>query len=66
MPNIIMIFLSAVLFFLLVPGVLFKIPSGSASKYTVAACHAVIYAIIGFFFHDPLQIWSSRLYLTNR
>lgn len=64
MPNFIMIMLSAILFFLLVPDILFKIPL--SSKFAVAAAHAFIYGIIAFFFHDSLEIFSNRLYLTSR
>ena len=63
MPNFAVIVLSSLLFFLLVPGVLFQLPSSSAPKYTVAAAHAVIYGIIGFFFHDSIKKLIDRIYL---
>lgn len=64
MPNVIMIVLSAFLFFLLVPGVIFNIQL--SSKFASAAAHASIYGVIAFFFHDSLEIFSNRLFLTNR
>ena len=40
----------AILFFLLVPGILVSLPPGG-KKYTVAAVHALVFALIFHFTH---------------
>jgi hypothetical protein len=47
---------AAVLFFVLSPGVLVSIPSGG-SKLTVAAAHAVVFALIFHFTHK--LVWNT-------
>jgi CDP-diglyceride synthetase len=43
----------AVIFFLLVPGILFTIPT--KSKYTTAAAHAVLFVIVHHYVNAYLQ-----------
>ena len=61
-----MILLSTILFIVLVPGVLFKIPATSPSIINVAVVHGLIFGIVGFFFHDPIEKLVNRYSLTNR
>jgi hypothetical protein len=44
----------AVLFFLLTPGILLRLPPGG-SKYTVAAVHAVVFVIVYHFTHKAVS-----------
>ena len=50
-----MVLYVAVLFFVLTPGILVKIPSGGSAT-TVAAVHAVVFALIYGFTHK--LAWS--------
>jgi hypothetical protein len=63
MPNMLMVVLSVILFFALVPGILFRIPL--SSLYAEALAHAFIFGIIVFFFSDMFSIFSNRMYLDN-
>jgi len=47
---------SALLFFVLTPGILVTLPSG-ASKMTVAATHAVVFAVVWHFTHK--MVWRA-------
>ena len=49
---------SAILFFLLSPGVLLSLPS-KGSKMTVAAVHAVIFAVVWHFTHK--MVWKMSV-----
>jgi hypothetical protein len=44
----------AVLFFLLTPGILLRLPPGG-SKYTVAAVHAVVFVIVYHLTHKAVS-----------
>ena len=48
MMNIFMTIYCAILFFVLSPGVLFRLPK-NGSKYVVAGVHAVIFGVVSFF-----------------
>jgi hypothetical protein len=49
---------TAILFFVLTPGILLRLPS-NGSKYTVAAVHAVVFALVFHFTHK--LVWSLTL-----
>ena len=51
--NWIMTILLAVLFFVLTPGVVLRLPPGG-SKLVVAATHAVVFALVWHFGHKLL------------
>jgi hypothetical protein len=51
--NWLMTLLLAVLFFVLTPGVLLRLPPGG-SKMVVAATHAVVFALVWHFGHKLL------------
>ena len=53
MHSIITSIFGAVLFFLLSPGVLVRIPN-TGSKFMVAGVHALAFAIIFFFLNGPV------------
>lgn len=65
MPNIAVVIFSALLFFVLAPGVVFTIPSSSSSRYSTPLIHALIFAIIAFFFYDSIQIASERMFFVG-
>ena len=48
MMNMFMAIYCAILFFVLSPGVLFRLPK-NGSKFVVAGVHAVIFGIVSFF-----------------
>lgn len=50
---------SAILFFLLTPGILLSLPS-KGGKFTVAAVHAVVFAIVWHFTHR--FVWKMSLH----
>jgi len=56
MHNVWMMLYVAVLFFALTPGVLLSIPSGG-SKITVAAVHALVFALVYHFTHK--LVWNA-------
>jgi len=53
MYNLYMALFVAILFFLLTPGILLRLPPGG-SKYTVAAVHAVVFVIAYHFTHKAV------------
>jgi hypothetical protein len=55
MMNIWMLLYVAVLFFVLTPGILVSLPSGG-SKTTVAAVHALVFALVFHFTHKI--VWN--------
>jgi hypothetical protein len=50
---------TAILFFILTPGILLSLPKGG-SKMTVAAVHAVVFALIFHFTHK--LIWRLGVF----
>ena len=54
--NWIMTLFTAVLFFLLTPGVLLRLPPGG-SKITVAITHAVVFALVYHLTHKA--VWMA-------
>ena len=53
MYHLYMALFVAVLFFLLTPGILLRLPPGG-SKYTVAAVHAVVFVIVYHLTHKTV------------
>ena len=51
---------AAVLFYVLVPGILLSIPPGG-SKHVVAAVHALVFAVVYHFTHSYVNRMLSRL-----
>jgi hypothetical protein len=51
---------AAVLFFLLTPAILLRLPPGG-SKYTVAAVHAIVFALIFHFTNKLVWRLGARL-----
>jgi hypothetical protein len=47
---------SALLFFILTPGILLRLPPGG-SKITVAITHAIVFAIVYYFMHKA--VWMA-------
>ena len=58
--NVLMSVFLAVLFFVLTPGVLLRLPMGG-SKLAVAATHAVVFALVYHFTHK--LVWRATLAL---
>lgn len=58
--NVLMSVFLAVLFFVMTPGVLLRLPMGG-SKLVVAATHAVVFALIYHFTHK--LVWRATLSL---
>jgi len=56
MWNTSMLLYIAVLFFVLTPGILLSLPPGG-SKFTVAAVHGVVFALVFHFTHKI--VWNS-------
>jgi len=54
--NLWMLLYIAVLFFVLTPGILLSLPTGG-SKSTVAAVHALVFAVIFYFTHK--LVWNA-------
>jgi hypothetical protein len=54
MKSIAVAIFSALLFFLLTPGILLSLPS-KGGKYTVALVHAVVFAVI--FYYTSGMVW---------
>ena len=52
--NLVMFLFTAVLFFLLTPGILLSLPPGG-SKMVVAATHAVVFALVFSLSHNMLM-----------
>ena len=51
---------AAILFFVLVPGILVSLPPGG-NKYTVAAVHALVFALIFHFTHKLVWRFGVRM-----
>ena len=51
---------AAILFFILTPAILIRLPPGG-SKWTVAAVHAIVFAIIFHFTHKIVWRMGARL-----
>ena len=51
---------AAILFFLLTPAILVRLPPGG-SKWTVAAVHAIVFAILFHFTHKFVWRLGARL-----
>jgi len=60
MYNLFMVVYTAVLFYVLTPGILLTLPSRS-SKMVVAATHAVVFALVYKFTHKAVWRLSLRL-----
>jgi hypothetical protein len=58
--NLIVAIYSAILFFILSPGVLLRLPS-NGSKLTVAGVHAVVFALVLYFTAGFVWRWSFLL-----
>lgn len=58
--NIIVALYSAILFFLLVPNMLVRLPS-NGSKMTVAMVHAAIFGIILYFTQKMVWQFSTKM-----
>ena len=54
--DLAMFIFSAVLFFLLTPGILLSLPPGG-SKMVVAGTHAIVFAVVMTFFHKMIMSW---------
>ena len=57
--NVWMSLFVAVLFFVLTPGVLVRLPPGS-TKWVVAATHAAVFALVYHFSHKA--VWNATKY----
>jgi len=55
--NSVVAFYSAILFFLLSPGILLRLPS-NGGKMTVAAVHAVVFALLLYLTSGYVWRWS--------
>ena len=58
--NLTVAIYSAILFFVLSPGVLLRLPS-NGSKITVAVVHAIIFAIVLYFTAGFVWRWSISI-----
>ena len=58
--NVVVALYLAVLFFLLTPAVLLRLPP-NGSKFTVAAVHAVVFAVVVYFTQHAVWRWSTTL-----
>jgi len=58
--NIIVALYCALLFFLLTPNVLLRLPP-NGGKYTVAAVHALVFGVVIFFTQHAVWRWSTTL-----
>ena len=56
---------SAILFFLLSPGILLSLPS-KGGKYTVVIVHSIVFAIVWHFTHKFVWKWSVSEGLANK
>lgn len=59
MREIIMFFVSALLSYLLSPGILLTLPRGG-SKHTVAATHALLFAVFYYLLQNVILHIESR------
>ena len=62
--NWVITFYVAILFFILTPGVLVSFPSKSG-KFTVAAAHALVFALIWHFTYKFALLTSMNMYATE-
>ena len=58
--NLTVAIYSAILFFVLSPGVLLRLPS-NGSKFTVAGVHALVFAVVLYFTAGFVWRWSLSL-----
>ena len=58
--NMIMFIVSAVLLFLLTPGIILSLPPGG-SKMVVAATHAVVFGIVFTLSHNMLMRFAGSM-----
>ena len=58
--NIVVALYCALLFFLLTPSVLLRLPP-NGSKLTVAAVHALVFGVVIFFTQHAVWRWSTTL-----
>jgi hypothetical protein len=58
--NLIMFIFSAVLFFLLTPGIILSLPPGG-SKMMVAATHAVVFGVVFTLSHNMLMALGGSM-----
>ena len=58
--NVIVALYLALLFFILSPNVLLRLPP-NGGKLTVAAVHALVFAIIVYFTQHMVWMWSTTL-----
>ena len=58
--NLVMFIVSAVLFFILTPGIVLSLPPGG-SKMVVAGTHAVVFGIVFTLFHNTLMSLVGRM-----
>jgi hypothetical protein len=58
--NIIVALYAAILFFILVPNVVLRLPP-NGGKFTVAAVHALVFGIILYFTQHAVWRWSTSL-----
>lgn len=58
--NIIVALYCALLFFLLTPSVLLRLPP-NGGKFTVAAVHALVFGVVIFFTQHAVWRWSTTL-----
>jgi hypothetical protein len=58
--NLAVAIYSAILFFILSPGVLLRLPS-NGSKNTVAAVHALVFAVVLYFTAGFVWRWSMSM-----
>jgi hypothetical protein len=61
--NLVVGLFTAILFFVLSPGILLRLPS-NGSKYTVAAVHAFVFAIIFHFTHK--MVWRMSISMSGK
>jgi len=58
--NIIVALYSAILFFILTPSILLRLPP-NGNKFIVAAVHALVFGIILYFTQHTVWKWSTTL-----
>ena len=58
--NIVVALYAALLFFILVPNVVLRLPP-NGDKFTVAAVHALVFALILYFTQHAVWRWSTTL-----
>lgn len=58
--NLVVSIYAAILFFILTPAILIRLPPGG-NKFTVAAVHAIVFAIIFHFTHKIVWRMGAKL-----